>query len=237
MCGAHGQHSVDHSERNFRCCSSERNNNKQQTNAKKGNMKIKNNTEITPRLTGRRTFSIRTAVESLALARNGITPGASSRRGLTGRTTVQVLAVLVTAGTLVGAIAFAQSAKEIRGASPYVAIENEPPPKLIVDPPLPEGLRQGIVWIQYRVENLRIVPVFGEGAAKVSPRAGHLHVTVDDLPWWWADASDNNTIDIAGLPVGQHKVRIELVNANHQIFPGQTKTVTFTLPVAVAHEH
>ena len=131
----------------------------------------------------------------------------------------------------------ARGASEVRGASPYVEIKNENAPKLIVDPPLPEGLALGIVWIQYRVENLRIVPVFGEGATKVSPRVGHLHITVDDLPWWWADASDNNTIDIAGLPVGQHKVRIELVNPNHQIFPGQTKTVMFTLPVAVAHEH
>ena len=130
----------------------------------------------------------------------------------------------------------AQSAKEVRGATPYAAIEYEPAPKLIVDPPLPEGLAIGVVWIQYRVENLRIAPVFGEGASKVSPRVGHLHVTVDDLPWWWADASDNNTIDIAGLPVGQHKVRIELVDGNHRIFPGQTKTVTFTLPVALPHE-
>ena len=129
-----------------------------------------------------------------------------------------------------------RSAKELRGASPYVEIKNEPAPKLIVDPPLPEGLAHGIVWLQYRVENLRIVPVFGEGAVKVSPRVGHLHITVDDLSWWWADASDNNTIDIAGLPVGQHKVRIELVNANHQVFPGQTKTVTFTLSVALRHE-
>ena len=129
-----------------------------------------------------------------------------------------------------------QSAKQVRGVTPYIEIKNEPPPKLIVDQPLPEGLALGVVWIQYRVENLRIVPVFGEGAAKASPRVGHLHITVDDLPWWWADASDNNTIDIAGLPVGQHKVRIELVNANHQIIPGQTKTVTFTLPVALRHE-
>ena len=129
-----------------------------------------------------------------------------------------------------------QRAKAVRGASPYIEITDEPAPKLIVADPLPEGLAIGVVWIQYRVENLRIVPVFGEGAAKVSPRVGHLHITVDDLPWWWADASDNNTIDIAGLPVGQHKVRIELVNANHQIFPGQTKTVTFTLPVALRHE-
>jgi hypothetical protein len=54
----------------------------------------------------------------------------------------------------------------------------------------------------------------GAGALNVSPRIGHLHITVDDLPWWWADASDNNTVDIAGLPPGQHKVTITLVDAN-----------------------
>src|SRR5215831_17382566 len=31
-----------------------------------------------------------------------------------------------------------KSAKEVRGATPYVEIENEPPPKLIVDPLRPE---------------------------------------------------------------------------------------------------
>jgi hypothetical protein len=121
------------------------------------------------------------------------------------------------------------SARDIRGASPYVAIENEPEPRLIVDPPLPEGLVQGVYWAQYRVENLHIVPVFGTSALQVSPRAGHLHVIVDDLPWWWADASDNNTVDIANLPPGQHKVRLELVDTNHNIFPGQVVTQTFTI--------
>jgi hypothetical protein len=123
-----------------------------------------------------------------------------------------------------------QSARDIRGASPYVAIKNEPAAKLIVDPPLPEGLAQGIFWAQYRVENVRILNVFGEGALKASPRIGHLHISVDDLPWLWADASDNNTVDIAGFPPGQHKVKIELVDANHNVFPGQSKTVTFTIP-------
>jgi hypothetical protein len=33
--------------------------------------------------------------------------------------------------------------------------------------------------------------------------------------------------DIA-LP-GPHKIRIDLVNANHELFPGQSKTVTFTI--------
>ena len=85
--------------------------------------------------------------------------------------------LVVAAGTVLATIAFAQSAKDIRGASPYLEITNEPAPKLIVDPPLPEGLAQGIFWAQYRVENLRIVPVFGAGAVQASPRIGHLHVS------------------------------------------------------------
>ncbi len=136
----------------------------------------------------------------------------------------------VAAGTVLATSAFAQSAREIRGASPYNTIENEPAPKLIVDPPLPGPLAQGIFQAQYRVENVRILPVFGPGGLNVSPRIGHLHITVDDLPWLWADASDNNTVDIAGLPPGEHKVKIELVDANHMVFPGQVVTLTFTVP-------
>jgi hypothetical protein len=148
--------------------------------------------------------------------------------------------VAATAATVLVTNAFAQSAREVRGGSPYVAIENEPAPKLIVDPPLPEGLAQGVFWAQYRVENVRIAQVFGAGALNVSPRVGHLHITVDDLPWWWADASDNNTVDIAGLLPGQHKVTIALVDANHRLFPGQEVTLTFTVPASAnsqAHRH
>ncbi len=137
--------------------------------------------------------------------------------------------------------AAAPSAKEVRGASPYMEIQNEPAPRLIVDPPLPDLLDRGVVWIQWRVEHVRILPVFGKGALNASPRIGHLHVHVDDLPWWWADASDINTIDLAGMPPGPHKIRIELVNANHEVFPGQSKTVTFTIPKGAsssqAHSH
>ena len=146
----------------------------------------------------------------------------------------------VAAGTVLATSAFAQSAKEVRGASPYAAIENEPAPKLIVDPPLPEALAQGVVWIQYRVENVHIVPVFGTGALNVSPRVGHLHIHVDDVPWWWADASDTNTIDIAGMPPGQHKILVDLVKFNHQVFPGCAtcrQTVTFTVPDSAKMSH
>jgi len=142
---------------------------------------------------------------------------------------IRTLAVAA-ATTMLATIGTAQSAKNIRGASPYLAIENEPPPKLIVDPPIQEGLNQGIFWAQYRVENVDIVPVFGTGALHVSPRVGHLHVSVDDLPWVWAHASDVNTIDIGGLPPGNHKVKIELVDATHKAFPGQAVTLAFTVP-------
>ena len=152
-------------------------------------------------------------------------------------TLIKALAA-VAAGTFLATIAFAQSAREIRGPSPYVPVENEPAPKLIVDDPLPEGLAIGVYWAQYRVENLRIVPVFGAGAVNASPRIGHLHVIVDDLPWWWADASDNNTVDIANFPPGQHKVRILLVDANHNVFTGQEVTHTFVIPESVTpHKH
>ena len=145
----------------------------------------------------------------------------------------------VAACTVLATSAFAQSARDIRGGSPYVEIKSESAPKLIVDPPLAEGLALGIFWAQYRVENVRIVPVFGAGAVQVSPRVGHLHIVVDDLPWWWADASDNNTVDIAGLPEGEHTVKIVLVDGNHNPFPGQSKTLKFTIPkgAALSHSH
>jgi hypothetical protein len=150
---------------------------------------------------------------------------------------------LAAVGTVLATGAFAhddQSAKAFRGASPYVAIENEPAPKLVVDAPVPEGLALGVFWAQYRVENVHIAQVFGAGALNVSPRVGHLHITVDDLPWWWADASDNNTVDIAGFPPGEHKVKIALVDADHNVFPGQVVTVNFTVPASAnkqAHRH
>ena len=40
--------------------------------------------------------------------------------------------------------------------STVVPIDNEPPPRLIVEPPLPGPLARGVVFVPYRVENLRI---------------------------------------------------------------------------------
>jgi hypothetical protein len=93
----------------------------------------------------------------------------------------------------------------------------EPAPRLVIGAPLPEPLAsRGVVVIPYCAENMRIVPVFGPGALAASPRVGHIHVTVDDAPWRWADASGTPVI-LQALPPGPHTVLIELVNANHEV--------------------
>jgi hypothetical protein len=131
------------------------------------------------------------------------------------------------AAVLCASTAMAQTAKDIRGPAPVVPLASEPAPKIVIDPPLPDSLVHGRVVIQYRAENLRIVPVFGPNALGVSPRIGHIHVTVDDAPWRWADASGEPLI-INGLPAGPHKVLIELVNSNHQTL--DQGVVTFVVP-------
>jgi hypothetical protein len=137
------------------------------------------------------------------------------------------LAALAT-GVMLATNALAQAAREMPSTSPLIAIENEPAPRLIVDPPLPGPLARGAVLIPYRVENFRILPVLGAGAVSVSPRIGHLHVTVDDLPWRWGEFSDTPTIVVVGLPPGPHKVLMELADPEHHVFTGET--VTFTVP-------
>ena len=113
---------------------------------------------------------------------------------------------------------------------------NEPPAKLIVDPPLPDLLAQGVVWITWRAENVKIGPESGKDALNASPRVGHLHIHVDDLPWLWAHMS-TAPIDVALLPPGPHKIKIELVSAVHQGVPEQSKTVAFTIPKGASPSH
>ncbi|TRC75526.1 hypothetical protein FJV83_08695 [Mesorhizobium sp. WSM4307] len=135
--------------------------------------------------------------------------------------------IAMTAAGMIATGASAQTAKDIVGPSPLVAIENEPAPKLIVDPPLAEPLSHGLVFIQYRTENLRVVPVFGKGALDVSPRIGHVHITVDDAPWHFVDAS-GETIIVVGLKPGPHRVLIELADPTHHVIDSQT--VSFDIP-------
>ena len=67
-----------------------------------------------------------------------------------------------------------------------------------------------------------------------TPRIGHIHVTVDDLPWHWADASGEPVI-LNGMTPGRHKVLIELVDANHQ--PFTAAATEFVIPAAGAGSH
>jgi len=119
------------------------------------------------------------------------------------------------------------SARAFKGPSALIAIDDEAPPRLIVDAPLPEELAAGRVFIQYRTEHLRVVPVFGSAALDVSPRIGHVHVTVDDAPWHFIDAS-GETIVVVGLPPGDHCVLVELADPTHRVV--DRKLVTFRIP-------
>jgi Family of unknown function (DUF6130) len=101
------------------------------------------------------------------------------------------------------------------------------PARLIVAPPLPDALARGLAVIQYRAENLRIVPVFGPAALSVTPRIDHIHVTLDDADWHWVDASGEPLI-IQGLAPGPHLVLIELADPAHRVI--DSKTVSFEIP-------
>jgi hypothetical protein len=146
----------------------------------------------------------------------------------------QTLAAALVGGALL-TTAVAQAASAQTAVSVFLPVANEPPPKLIVEQPIPHRLAAGAVLIPYRTENFRILPIFGAGALDVSPRAGHLHVTVDDLPWHWADASDDQTVVVVGLPPGPHKILLELAQPDHKVISGQT--VSFVVPAAPAHQH
>lgn len=122
----------------------------------------------------------------------------------------------------------AQTAREVVGPTPLLALKDEPPPRLIVDPPLPEPLALGRVFIQYRAPNMRILPMFGAGALQASPRIGHVHVTVDNAPWHFVDASGGMLI-LVGLPPGPHSVLIELADPTHGVVASERKQ--FVIPL------
>jgi len=119
------------------------------------------------------------------------------------------------------------TAKDICGAASVVPLDSEPPPKLIVDDPLPEPLAFGRVVIQYRTENMKMVPVYGTPALNISPRVGHIHVTVDNASWHWLDAS-GEPVTMNGFTPGEHNVLIELSDPTHKII--EHKIISFVIP-------
>jgi hypothetical protein len=110
-------------------------------------------------------------------------------------------------------------------APALLPLASEPAPKLLAYPPQPDALARGVVIVQFRVENLRIMPVFGPKAVEVSPHLGHLHVTVDNWHGTWAHTSGDPVV-IVGLTPGPHKILMELADPNHKILAGETVNVT-----------
>ena len=150
--------------------------------------------------------------------------------------------LLAALGSILATTAAAQPMGAEREASQFVPIINEPPAELFVDPPLAGPLARGAVIIPYRTNHFRILPIFGASAVDVSPRAGHLHVSVDDLPWRWADAGDNGAVVVNGLPAGPHKITIDLATPEHKVLTG--RSVSFIVPdltkatgIEPSHDH
>ena len=130
----------------------------------------------------------------------------------------------------------ADTAADQAGFSPaaVVPLPSQAPARLIVDAPLPESLAKGLVVVRYRTENLRILPVFGPAALDVSPRIGHLHITLDDAPWHWVDASGEPLI-IQWLPPGPHTLLVELADPTHQVI--DSAAISFEIPHRSVTEH
>jgi hypothetical protein len=141
----------------------------------------------------------------------------------------------VAAIVLCAMTAMAQNATDTCRPAPVIPLTGEEPPaKIVIDPPLAGPLAsRGVAIIQYCAQNLHLVPVFGPNALAVSPRVGHIHVRVDDASWVWADASGNPII-LMGLSPGPHRVLIELEDANHHTL--DKGTVTFVVPETVPAE-
>ena len=114
---------------------------------------------------------------------------------------------------------------------PVAMMAPQPPARLVVDEPIASLLANGVVILPYHAENLHFLPVFGAAGLSVWPRVGHVHVTVDDGPWHWVDASGEPLV-IQGLPAGPHKVLVELADAAHHVL--DSKTVSLVIPPRTA---
>ncbi|WP_020653651.1 DUF6130 family protein [Massilia niastensis] len=135
---------------------------------------------------------------------------------------------------LVSAGAWAQSPDSQRPPA-VLPLASEAPPKVIAYAPVPEALARGVIIIQHRTENARLMPVFGPKAAEVTPRINHLHVSVDDQPMRWAHTSTDPII-VVGLKPGKHTILLELADPTHKILTSERVTVTVPEVKAAGHQ-
>ncbi len=98
---------------------------------------------------------------------------------------------------------------------------------LSVNAPIASLLLKGVVVIPFKAEEVKIAPLYGEAAAQVLPRLGHLHVTLDSAAWHWVHA-DDGPIVLQGLSSGKHQLTLELADAAHRILA--SRTVEFIVP-------
>lgn len=129
------------------------------------------------------------------------------------------------AGALLCTASWAQAATANISPPAILPLASEPAPKIVAYPPIAEALARGVVIIQYRTDNARVLPVFGKQAAQVSPRLGHLHVTVEGWQGTWAHTSEGPII-LVGLKPGPHKILLELADPGHKVLTSETVTVT-----------
>ncbi len=105
----------------------------------------------------------------------------------------------------------------------------EPAARITSAAPVPRLLEKGLAVILFKTENVQLLPVYGEAAAGLSPRLGHLHVTLDSLAWHWVH-SGGDPVVLQGLPAGQHRVFLELADANHHVIDARTVDFTVQAP-------
>jgi hypothetical protein len=113
------------------------------------------------------------------------------------------------------------------GASSQV----EATPKLTLLPLRADVLKDGYVYLPFKVENMTILPLYteihGADATKLRPKIGHLHVMVDHNGWNWIHAL-TDPIYFGPLSKGNHEVSIELVDAAHTVI--EVQTVKIAIP-------
>jgi hypothetical protein len=138
-----------------------------------------------------------------------------------------MIRLLALAGLAIAPVAVSAPVTMAQSSAAMSLTASPPAAKLVVDPPLAEPLSRGVVFINYRTEHLRLVPVFGAKAVEVSPPIGHLHVALDGASWGWGNTSGEPLI-LFGLPDGPHKLEITVVNPNHE--PLTRSIVEFLIP-------
>jgi hypothetical protein len=132
-------------------------------------------------------------------------------------------ATLLSAGLATGCIVV----PSVASAQDYAAKMNaQPPAHLMVEAALPGPLAMGLAIIPFSAENIKIAAKYGEAALAVTPRIGHLHISVDDASWHWVHSNDEPVV-IQGLATGSHRILLELRDANHG--PIEAKAITFDI--------